>query len=353
MAYFSTVPNLDKMLELFSREERWLIVINADPDAIASALALKRIMSRRVLEVRIAKINDITRPDNLAMIRYTHAHMVNYRPSMKNKYHKFAMVDSQPHHSPAFKGIPFSIIIDHHPYMEQPLQAPVPYQVIKPEYGATSTMLTEYLYKLKIRPGMLLATALQFGIKTDTASFERHFYDVDLRAYQYLAKFADHTLLTRISRNEFYKSWLDAIAKAINTMYPIGSSGQFVFAHAVENTDILVIIADFLTRVYEIRWVAVSGICHGTVVTIFRGDGIFVDVGKFAQGAFGGLGSAGGHKAMGRAEFPLKALEGKDAELFCLQRLSTALKERISIRRKEQRAATQTEKQPGETTPAS
>ena len=50
-------------------------------------------------------------------------------------------------------------------------------------------------------PGKLWATALQFGIKTDTASFERHVYDVDLRAYQYLSRFGDHALLTRLARS--------------------------------------------------------------------------------------------------------------------------------------------------------
>ena len=38
---------LTQLLELFNRNDDWLIVINADPDAMASAMALKRIMSHR------------------------------------------------------------------------------------------------------------------------------------------------------------------------------------------------------------------------------------------------------------------------------------------------------------------
>ena len=48
MAYFRSLPNLQTMLDLFHREDDWLIPISADPDAMASAMALKRIMSRRV-----------------------------------------------------------------------------------------------------------------------------------------------------------------------------------------------------------------------------------------------------------------------------------------------------------------
>ena len=51
MAYFRSLPNLQTMLDLFHREDDWLIPISADPDAMASAMALKRIMSRRVRDV--------------------------------------------------------------------------------------------------------------------------------------------------------------------------------------------------------------------------------------------------------------------------------------------------------------
>ena len=323
MAYFRSLPNLRKMLDLLTRDARWLIVINADPDAMASAMALKRIMSHRVQDVAIAKVNAISRPDNLAMIRYTHLRMERFYPGMLPHFDRFALVDSQPGHHPAFKDIPFSIIIDHHPLPEKPVTAA--YSEIKPEYGATSTLLTEYLYNLNIRPGKLLATALQFGIKTDTNNFERHFYDVDLRAYQYLNRFADHILLSRIARSEFHLHWLDLFAKACTNLYAMGSSGQYVFAGKVDNPDILVNIADFFMRVFEIRWAAVAGLYDDTVVVIFRGDGLSRDVGRYAAQVFRELGSAGGHKAMAKAEFPLAAAGGEDLELFIWQQLTLAL----------------------------
>lgn len=321
MAYFRTIPKLPSMLELFSREERWLICINADPDAMGAAMALKRIMSRRVKDVVIAKVNKITRPDNLSLIRYTRIPMVDLTENNAQKltanFQRFALVDSQPHHHALFEPIPFSIIIDHHPLPETP--AIYTYSDIRPDYGATCTMMTEYLYNLDLRPGKLLATAMQFGIKTDTASFDRHSSDVDLRAYQYLSRFSDHNLLSRIGRSEFHIEWLEYFARAATNMYQI-KSGIIVFVGNVDNPDILVTIADLFMRVYEIRWVTVSGIYNETVVIIFRGDGVSRDVGKDASLLFGELGSAGGHKAMARAEFPLARTKGQDAEIFIWQR---------------------------------
>lgn len=318
MSYFRSIPKIQSMLQLMSRDDRWLILINADPDAMASAVALRRIMSHRVRDVVIAKVNEITRPDNLAMIRYTHIHMEDYSPEMLPHFQRLAMVDSQPHHHPLFKDLHFSIIIDHHPLPEVPAEAE--YKEIRPEYGATSTLLTEYMYNLRIRPAKLLATALQFGIKTDTASFERHFYDVDLRAYQYLGRYADHALLSRIARSNFHRHWLEILAKACTNMYSV-KSGQYTFVDAVDNPDVLVITADFLMQVYEIRWVAVAGIYQGQVVIIFRGDGVALDVGRLAEQVFSDVGSAGGHKDMARAEFSLAAAGETDLELFIWQRL--------------------------------
>ena len=154
---------LTQLLELFNRNDDWLIVINADPDAMASAMALKRIMSHRTGKVTIARINEISRPDNLAMIRYLRIPMLPLTDKLKASYSHFAMVDSQPHHNPAFAGIPFSIVIDHHPAVpEHPVDAA--YVDIRPQYGAVSTLLTEYLRAYHIRPGIRLATALQSGI---------------------------------------------------------------------------------------------------------------------------------------------------------------------------------------------
>ena len=73
---------------------------------------------------------------------------------------------------------------------------------IRPQYGAVSTLLTEYLRAYHIRPGIRLATALQYGIRTDTATFTRTATEIDLRAYQYLAAHGAPALLTPITRSD-------------------------------------------------------------------------------------------------------------------------------------------------------
>ena len=96
----------------------------------------------------------------------------------------------------------FSLIIDHHPISAtQPVTAA--FADIRPDYGAASSILTEYLRNLRIRPAKLLATALVYGIKTDTLSFERHFIEPDVKAFSYLTKYGDMQLMRKIISSEY------------------------------------------------------------------------------------------------------------------------------------------------------
>lgn len=315
-----TDEKVQALLPLLSKDQRWLIVINADPDAMGAALGLKAILSRRVHDIGIGHVNEIKRPDNLAMIRYLRVPTRRLIPNLVAQYDHFALVDSQPHHHPELAKLDYTVVIDHHPILpDKPVSAPL--VDIRPKFGATCTMLTEYVQRLKIRPPKLMASALLYGIKADTMNFQRKFIDADIDAFKYLSKYADHTLITRIVRSEYHLEWMRYFSRAFYNLRRIGT-GLAAHLGKVASPDILVVVADFFMRVHSISWDAVSGIADDTLVIIFRGDGIRKDMGKFAASLFAELGSAGGHKGAARAEIPLSALDGKDPELFVLKKLS-------------------------------
>ena len=64
----SATEKLGRFYDQFSGNDSVLIMINADPDAIASAMAVSRLLWRRVLTVTISHVNTINRPDNLAIL---------------------------------------------------------------------------------------------------------------------------------------------------------------------------------------------------------------------------------------------------------------------------------------------
>ena len=312
------------------KDDRWCILINADPDALASALALKRIMVHKVHSVEIARINEVTRPDNLAMIRYLNIPVSVWKPENAGQYTRYAMVDSQPHHNKAFQGLPFDCIIDHHPLPRAGINitpctpaGPTAFRDIRPAMGATSTMMTRYLKALRMRPGPRLATALLYGIRTDTAAFERSGGEDDFRAYQWLSRHADNSLLRRILRSEYLREWLPLFSRAFRSLSDCRGGGAFASLTEVNSADLLVAVADFFTRVHGLRWIAVSGVVDKTVIVFFRGDG-GRDIGRLADACFHDVGVAGGHRNLARAEFPLSAVpEGLRPGEFVLKRLET------------------------------
>ncbi len=301
----SSSEKLRRLLGLFSREDRLVIVINADPDAMASAMALKRLLWRQVSATTIAHINEIKRPDNLAMIRLLGLGLLPIHKVNLGEFTRLAVVDSQPRHHEAFEGINFDVIIDHHPATE----AKAPFVDIRPDYGATSTIMTEYVRAAKIKPSAKLATGLFYGIKTDTSNFERKAIMPDVNAFQFLFRYVNVPMARKIEQAEITLDSLKYYRKALEEMV-VRKKRVHVHLGSVTNPDICVSLADFFMKLHDITWTVVSGIYQGRLVIIVRNDGIRKDAGKVLGEVFGELGQAGGHKTMARAEIPVEKLQG-------------------------------------------
>ncbi len=299
----SAADRIYRFFEKFEASDQVLILIDADPDAISSAMALKRLLWRRVAGLAIANINAISRPDNLAMIRLLNVGMTPMSKLQSRRFDKFILVDAQPDHHDVFSSFIFTAIIDHHP----DTSPPAPFVDIRPDYGATATILTEYLKAAKINPSAKLATGLFYGIKTDTDDFKRQTSPADIRAFQYLFSKANMYLARKIEQADLRFEYLDWFQKAIQGHI---TSRNRVYAHlgTVLNPDICVLIADFFMRINTVAWSIISGIYKEKLVIIVRNDGIRKDAGKLLHKQFGHVGSAGGHKSMARAEIPLQNL---------------------------------------------
>ena len=301
----SASERLRRLLRLFSREDRLLILINADPDAMASAMALKRILWRKISATTIAHVEAITRPDNLAMIRLVSLDLVPLKEVDQEQFTRYAVLDSQPNHHEGFQDIEFDVIIDHHP----DTGAKASFTDIRPKYGAMSTIMTEYLRAAKIKPSAKLATALFYGIKTDTMNFQRKALIEDVDAFQFLFRNVNVHMAQRIDQAEMMLDSLKYYRIALEEMR-VRRHRIHVHLGPVRNPDVCVSIADFFMKIHDIAWSIVSGTHHGRLIIIVRNDGIRKDAGKLLGQKFGHLGSAGGHKAMARAEIPLENLEG-------------------------------------------
>ncbi len=312
---------LQAFWNVFEKEDEVLVCISADPDALACAMAIKQLLRYRVKSVLIAYPNEIRRLNNVAMVQRLKISLEKWNTVKLDAFSKKILVDSQPNHLPCFEKIKFDAVIDHHPFSGE---CQASFVDIRPDFGAASSMLVEYLRAANIKPTVATATALFYGIKVDTRNFEKQSRLADGISFRYLFPLANRDLVRKIELTDLRRSELKYFATGLAEMK---YSKRRIYSHLgkIRSPDVLVIIADFFNHVDEVDWVFVSGIHGERLVVIFRCDGYRKNAGKLASRIFGSMGSAGGHKEAGRAEVPLKNLvpEAQEFTSLTLKRLTT------------------------------
>ncbi len=293
-----TRARVERVRAHFERAERVLIMIqdDPDPDAIASALALKIVLGRTRGGATIGTFGTVGRPENRAMTRILDIDVERLTVSAVREYDCVAMVDAQP----AFFEEPLGeidLVIDHHP-TEAPVRARL--RDVRPSYGATSTILTEYLRAVDVKVSPRLATALLYGIKADTLALERGATRADMDAFAFLHGLANHGALRRIERPELPPAVLDLLAEAI-TRRRLVDGVMFTHVGPMPYRELAAQFADLLLQVEGAEWTVVSGAIEGELHISVRNSGHERAAGDVVRQAFGDLGRAGGHRAMAKA----------------------------------------------------
>lgn len=328
-AQASSQLRLEAFRRIFQGDDRVLIIISADPDAVASAVAVKRLLWRKVAQVTVASVNQVKRPDNLQLLVYLRLKMVPLSSVDVCNYTRLVMVDSQPYHSPQTRPLRFDAIIDHHPPSMICQDPPPAFVDIRPDLGATATMMSGYLKAARIIPNRQLATALFYAIKTDTQNFVRQGQLEDMRFFRWLYPHIQPDLLSSIERAPIAKSSFKAVVAGLSGVV-FDKNMARTFLCQADHADTLVIVADLLMKIDGVNRSLAAGICDRKLVIIMRSVGIRQDVGKLVKAAFDEFGSAGGHRSMARAEIPLDRLDPKIKDSlpainrFILRRLAGA-----------------------------
>jgi nanoRNase/pAp phosphatase (c-di-AMP/oligoRNAs hydrolase) len=281
-----------------------------DPDAIASGLALRNILRRTKTTAIIGAIQGVTRPENLRMVNLLDIHVETITPSTLTEYDRVAMVDVQPHY---FGGLidRVDLVIDHHP--EQPGYTTV-FKDIRPDYGSTSTILTEHLRAVDANISERTATAMLYAIKSDTLFFNRQTNRVDLEAFSYLYPLADAAMIRKMEGAEITIERLEYVLQA----HRGGALADQVFCAFIGVTpreDFITYVADFFLQLEDVKWTVVAGIVNDSLIVSVRNLGYTKNAGEFVRRVFAGIGSAGGHRAMAKAVVPMRAFREKFGDL--------------------------------------
>ena len=293
-----------------------------DPDAIASAVALRHLLLEKLgIESRIAYRGIIGRAENRALVRYLDRPLQRLTGADLNQSGAIALVDTQPGtgNNPLPTRSLAAIVLDHHPRREETARAI--FADVRPEVGSTSTILLEYLRAAELEPSRSLATALFYGIKTDTLGLVRGASPADVAAYFYLQPLVDLEALIAIERAQVPIEYFQRLDAALHSAQVYGNV-VVSFIGPMGRPDLAAEMADLLLRLREMQWAICLGSYRNELVLSIRTRSGRPGAGQLAQAIVGEQGTAGGHGTMAGGQVPLR---GADPEQLAHELVQRAL----------------------------
>ncbi|ENN95947.1 hypothetical protein J422_04875 [Methanocaldococcus villosus KIN24-T80] len=321
---------LEKKKKCNGKKMLILTHINPDPDAIASAMALKTICEKWDVEADIGYGGNIGYDENKTMVNLLEVNLLSIDQINIDDYCIIAAVDFSSSKQLPMEVEKLDIIIDHHANGD--LEAD--YKDIL-NVGATSSILTNYLKELNMEPSRKLATALFYGIESDTNNFKRGVTRFDFECAAYLQSYIDTTILEMIENPEISTEIMEVIAKAIINRQVVKGNIALSYVGEITNRDALPKAADFLLKMEGISTTFVFGIVGDYIEISARTKDVRLNLGEILKKAFGG----GGHQTAAGARIELgifKAVSDKEAlRKLVEEAIKAKILEVIGIKEKE------------------
>ncbi|MFO7926048.1 MAG: DHH family phosphoesterase [Halobacteriota archaeon] len=301
---------LRKLRQVFDDIDGRLAVVahdNPDPDAIASAVGLRRLAAEFGIDAEACYYGEISHQENRALVNLFEFDLTNLAPDADlSAFDAFALVD---HSRPGVNDglpeeTPIDIVIDHHPPREL---VPAKFVDLRSDVGATCTLIDDYLDQFGIDPSEELASGLLYGIRTDTMEFSRGVSIADLEAAAKLVELADNDRLRQVESPSVSTETLDTLGNAISNRTVQGDVLTTCVGF-ISDRDTLAQAADRLLDMDSITTTLVFGYTEDTVFASARARGAERDLGEILRDAFGQIGSAGGHADMAGAQVPVGIL---------------------------------------------
>jgi nanoRNase/pAp phosphatase (c-di-AMP/oligoRNAs hydrolase) len=292
-----------------------------DPDAIASALALRHLLADTAgVEGHIAYKGIIGRAENQALVRYLDRPLRRLSSSDLRQAWPVALVDTQPgtgNNALPAHVVP-ALVFDHHPWREA--SAAATFADVRTEVGSTSTILVEYLQAAGFEPAPPLATALFYGIKSDTMGLIRGASPADVAAYSYLQPRIDVEALVAIERAQVPAEYFERLDAALHASR-VYDSLIISYLGPMHRPDLAAEMSDLLLRLQGVRWVVCMGAYKGALILAVRSQSRRIGAGKLVQAVVGHEGTAGGHGTMAGGHVRLRGADPEEIAGQYVQRV--------------------------------
>lgn len=300
------MSKLNELIKVLNYKDNIFIQMHnsPDPDAIATAFALKELLKVNGVESTICYRGQIEKYSTLRMIELLNIDIVyveNPKDISKDSY--IILVDSQKYNSNItdFQGIEVACI-DHHPIF---VDIDYKFKDIRTDVGACSSIMASYYVENNIEISENVATALLYGIKVDTLDLSRGVSNLDLDMFYFLYKKADISRLNNIQRNTLEYKDLTAYGSAIENIRIYGNVGFVNIGFNCPDV-LLACVSDFILSLKEVVFVIVYCEKEDGIKFSIRNEDEQLDAGIIVNKALASYGNGGGHKTMAGGVIPRK-----------------------------------------------
>jgi nanoRNase/pAp phosphatase (c-di-AMP/oligoRNAs hydrolase) len=307
---FDHLSNLVRVVQirklLASREKVGILVQpDPDPDGIASAYALRALIGRKRTTAPLISFGEVRRPENQALCDAVGIEVRVITPEELAEFDGLVLVDVQPNvfgDSPPERLLSVDVVVDHH-------SERTGYEAKIRDFffndTATTEIYTEYLRATDTDISPKLATALLYGIKSDTQYLGRETSSRDMLSFAYLHASHSPALLRRIERPALPLSGLKALGRALAKTEVRDGIHILVLGRVRE--DVIPQVADLALQSEDAEWAIAVGTVGRDLVFSVRNVGYVRAAGEVVRAVVEGLGVGGGHRSMAKGIIPLKA----------------------------------------------
>jgi nanoRNase/pAp phosphatase (c-di-AMP/oligoRNAs hydrolase) len=305
--HLANLHRVAKIRRLLDDRERIAILLqpDPDPDGIASAYALRTLLGRKRTTAPIVSFGEVQRPENQALCEAVGIDVKVIAPDEIADYDGLVLVDVQPNvfgEDPPARLSMVDLVVDHHPERSG-YDAVI--RDIRTSYGATSSIVTEYLRATGSEINAKLATALLYGIKSDTQYLGRETSRRDMQSFAFLHASHSPALLRRIERPALPLPGLRALGRALARAEVRDGIHMLVLGRVRE--DVIPQVADMALQAQGAEWAIAVGTVNRDIVFSVRNVGYVRAAGEVVRAVVEGLGVGGGHRSMAKGIIPLKA----------------------------------------------
>ncbi len=306
---------VNELLKVCRGKSPLLILIHnhPDPDALASASALQYLLEEKAGVVsKVAYGGILGREENRTFKKLLRIKAVRLLPSHLKKYPYTALIDCQPGggNNPLTGRSRPLIVIDHHPRTKE---TRADFTDIRPDCGATATIIVEYLKDAGLEVPPLLATALYYALISETQHLGRDVTRQDIKASIFCFPRVRHRLISRIEHpvhgREFFQHLYQGLGRAFTYKSFVGARlGEIYYPGFAAQ------LADLLITLRRVTWSFVSGRYRETLHLSLRTTHPRAKAGKLLQRVIGNLGSAGGHDMIAGGQVSLAGMSPKEKD---------------------------------------